>query len=83
MIVKAGIQAPSSHNMQTWRFTIVRNKDKIEALKCQIKETAEEKNVHFYGMQNPDTLIIISNDRRNENGIQDSSCAAEKISVAN
>ena len=82
MIVKAGIQAPSSHNMQTWRFTIVRNKDKIEALKCQIKETAEEKKVHFYGMQNPDTLILISNDRRNENGIQDSSCAAENIMLA-
>lgn len=82
MIVKAGIQAPSGHNLQAWRFTVVRDKKKIEELKCLIKETAEKKKVYFYGMQNPDTLIIVSNDRRNENGIQDSSCAAENIMLA-
>ena len=82
MIVKAGIQAPSGHNMQAWRFTVVRNKEKIEELKLLIKQTAEKKKVFFYGMQNPDTLVIVSNDRRNENGIQDSSCAAENIMLA-
>ncbi len=82
MILKAGIQAPSGHNLQTWNFTVIRRKDEIEKLKNRIKTVTAEKNVFFYGMENPDTLILVSNDRRNENGIQDSSCAAENIMLA-
>ena len=35
MIVKTGIQAPSGHNLQTWKFTVITNEDVIK----QIKET--------------------------------------------
>ena len=82
MIVKAGIQAPSGRNMQTWRFTVIRNHEKIEELKKTISKVAEEKNVFFYGMNHPDAVILVSNSTKNENGIQDSSCAAENMMIA-
>lgn len=82
MLVKAGIHAPSGHNMQTWKFTVIQNKEKIAALKQCIKVSAERNKVYFYGFHNPNTIILISNDRRNENSIQDSACAAENIMLA-
>lgn len=82
MIVKAGLQAPSGHNMQSWRFTVIRNHEKIEELKNLVTKVAAEKNISFYGMNNPDAVILVSNDRRNENGIQDSACAAENMMLA-
>lgn len=82
MIVKAGIQAPSGHNMQSWRFTVIRKHEKIAELKKIVAKVASEKNVFFYGMNNPDAVILVSNDRRNENGIQDSACAAENMMLA-
>lgn len=43
---------------------------------------AQEKGVYFYGQQNPNVLILVSNDRRNKDGVQDSSCAAENMMLA-
>ncbi len=82
MILKCGYYAPSGHNMQTWRFTVIQDKDKINELKELISHVASENKVVFYGFNNPTTVILISNDRRNNNGIQDSSCAAENIMLA-
>lgn len=82
MIVKAGIQAPSGHNLQTWHFTVITNHEKIQALKALMQKTSKAKNVYFYGMDQPDVFIIISNDRRNDNAIQDCSVAAENIMLA-
>lgn len=78
-IVQMGIYAPSGHNMQTWRFTVIQNQEKIVCLKNIIKKVAKEEKVYFYGFNNPNAVILISNDRRNENSIQDSACAAENI----
>jgi len=82
MILKTGYYAPSGHNMQTWRFTVLKSQDKIKQLKEVTRVTAEEKKVHFYGFENPQVLILVSNDRRNQDGIQDSSCAAENMMLA-
>lgn len=82
MIVKAGIHAPSGHNMQTWRFTVIQDPKVIRKLKDLVKETAARRKVYFYGFNNPSTVILISNDRRNENSIQDSACAAENMMLA-
>lgn len=82
MIVKAGISAPSGRNMQTWRFTVLRNHDKIANLKAITEATAKETGKKCYGFENPDTIILVSNDRRNETGIQDSACAVENILLA-
>lgn len=81
-VLKAGLQAPSGHNMQSWHFTVIRNHEKIAELKNLVAKIAAEKNVSFYGMNNPDVVILVSNDRRNENGIQDSACAAENMMLA-
>ena len=61
---------------------MIRNHEKIEELKKTISKVAEEKNVFFYGMNHPDAVILVSNSTKNENGIQDSSCAAENMMIA-
>lgn len=82
MILQAGYYAPSGHNMQTWRFTVIQNKDKIEQLKKATIETSKAHNVYCYGFENPVCIILISNDERNQDGCQDASCAAENIFLA-
>lgn len=82
MIVKSGIQAPSGNNMQTWKFTVVQNKERIASLRQIIRKVADGKGVKVYGFEHPDTLILVSNDRRNPNGVQDSACAAENMMLA-
>lgn len=81
-IVACGYQAPSGHNMQTWKFTVIRNKEEIKLLKEIIPPVAKRNNVYFYGYNNPDIIILVSNDRRNPYGIQDSSCAIQNIMLA-
>ena len=81
-IVRAGIQAPTSRNMQTWKFTVVRNREMIQKLKETVETVAKRHKVQVYGFQNPQALILVSNDRRNTDGIQDSACAAENMMLA-
>lgn len=82
MILQAGYYAPSGHNMQTWRFTVIQDKEKIARLKEAAVTTSKQHNVYCYGFENPACLILISNDDRNHNGCQDASCAAENIFIA-
>lgn len=82
MLLQAGYHAPSGHNMQTWRFTVLQNPEKIAQLKETIARVAKEKKVNFYGFEQPPCLILISNDSRNADGCQDASCAAENIFLA-
>ena len=81
-LIAAGIQAPTGHNLQTWRFTVVMNADVISRIKAVGKEVAAREKTGFYGFNNPDALILVSNDRRNDCGAQDASCAAENILLA-
>lgn len=82
MILQAGYYAPSGHNMQTWRFTVVEDREKIRRLKEATLLTAREHHVYCYGFENPACIILISNDERNPDGCQDASCAAENILLA-
>jgi long-chain acyl-CoA synthetase len=82
MLVQAGYYAPSGHNMQTWRFTVVTRQEDIQRLKEQTKIAAEANKVYFYGFENPQALILVSNDNRNKYSCQDASCAAENIMIA-
>ncbi len=82
MILCAGYYAPSGHNMQTWRFTVVEDKEKIARLKEAACETARAAGVYCYGFENPACIVIISNDERNRYGCQDASCAAENMFLA-
>ncbi len=81
-ILKCGAYAPSGHNMQTWQFTVLCESEKISALKELVERVAKEQRVDLYGFENPKVLILVSNDRRNHNGIQDSACAAENMMLA-
>ena len=83
LILQTGIHAPSGHNMQTWRFTVLQNPVEIARLKAAVSRGADrDKTVHFYGFQQPSAVILVSNDRRNKNAAQDSSCAAENMMLA-
>lgn len=76
-ILQAGIYAPSGMNLQSWQFTVVQNKDKIEKL-AKVVRTALNKD-GSYNFYNPPTLIMLSNDKDNTNGLADCSCALENI----
>lgn len=82
MILQCGMYAPSGHNLQTWRFTALRSRREIARLKEAGERISKENNVYFYGFNNPNAVILVSNDRKNKNGIQDSSCAAENMMLA-
>lgn len=82
LLVKCGYHAPSGHNMQSWKFTVISKTEDVARIKDLTKKTTEECNVYFYGFENPKALVIISNDERNPYGCQDASCAAENIMLA-
>lgn len=77
LILKAAAYAPSGMNRQTWKFTAVQNKEKIELLaKTVRKAIGKDESYNFY---KPATLILVSNDKENSNGLADSACALENI----
>lgn len=82
VIVQTGVYAPSGYNIQTWQFTVMQEQDQIQNLKEAMGRVAKEKRVYFYGFNNPVVMVLVSNDRRNADGIQDSSCAAQNIMLA-
>lgn len=82
MILKTGCYAPSGHNMQSWKFTVLENEKTIQRLKEAAREAALKRNVYFYGFENPAAVILVSNDARNPYGCQDASCAAENMMLA-
>ena len=82
MILKTGYYAPSGHNLQSWRFTVIESQKNINRLKEVMKTTAKKNNIHFSGFENPTCVVLISNDSRNQTGCQDASCAAENIFLA-
>lgn len=77
VILKAGIHAPSGMNKQSWQFTVVQNKEKIQSLSKVIRQALGRDE--SYNMYNPPTIILLSNDRDNSNGLADCSCALENI----
>jgi nitroreductase len=77
LILQAGMYAPSGMNKQSWQFTVVQNKEKIELLAKVVRETlGRDAGYNFYA---PPTLIMLSNERDNTNGLADCSCALENI----
>lgn len=82
MILKCGYYAPSGHNMQTWKFTVLTKREDINRLKEAAERAAQEKHIPVYGWENPKVLILVSNDDRNANGCQDASCAVENMLLA-
>ena len=54
----------------------------IRKLKEASIAAAKQNGVVTYGFENPNVVILISNDNRNPDGCQDASCAAENIMLA-
>lgn len=82
VILQTGISAPSGHNLQSWQFTVLRDSKKIVHLKEVLARVSKGKKVHFYGFNDPAAVILLSNDKRNKNGVQDCACAAENMMLA-
>ena len=77
LILKAGIYAQSGMNKQSWQFTVVQNKEKIELLAKVVREALQrDAGYNFYA---PPTLIMLSNEKDNVNGLADCACALENI----
>ncbi|CAG7840341.1 nitroreductase [Clostridium novyi B str. ATCC 27606] len=91
-ILEAGMHAPSSHNSQSWHFTVIQNKELIKHISDKAKEVMlsnkdskviEMGKVHniFY---NAPTIIIVSGNENSNSGstIVDCSAAIENMLIA-
>ena len=73
-IAKAAIYAPSGQNKQTWKITVVTDRDKIQTL---AKAVGKALGREGYDMYSPQVLVIPSNDRNNHHSQDDNACAME------
>lgn len=78
-IVEAGRYAPSGMGRQTWKFTVVVNREKIQKLAAAIEKVLERENYNMYA---PEVLIIPSNEKTSKFGKEDNACALENIFLA-
>lgn len=78
-ILKAACYAPSARGLQTWQFTAVTDRAKIQRLASAIKETLGRDG---YNMYDPQVIIIPSNETDSPYGKEDNACALENIFLA-
>lgn len=77
-ILEAAIWAPSGHNKQLTRFTVLRRGALMTRFAKAIA-VAAERDVDTYDFYAPDTLILASNPRDNGNGLADCAVALENM----
>lgn len=78
-ILQTAIYAPSGMGRQSWQFTAVTDRAKIQQLCAAIgKELGREG----YNMYSPQVLIIPSNEADSPFGKEDNACALENIFLA-
>lgn len=78
-IVDAALHAPSAMGRQTWKFTVVMNREKIREL---ARATGEVLGREGYDMYCPQVLIIPSNLETSPFGREDNACALENMFLA-
>lgn len=79
-IVGGGIAAPNGHNKQTWKFTVLVNRDKIDNLKrIIITELETTKTDTLNGFENPAAVIIVTDRKNNYNAMANGACAIANI----
>lgn len=78
-MVKAALHAPSGMGKQTWKFTVITNKDAIKRLADAIQVTLNRPG---YDMYCPSAVIMPSNLRDSNWGKEDNACALENIFLA-
>ena len=79
LLVQAALCAPSGMGLQTWQFTVVSSREKIDRLAQVIGKTLNREN---YDMYRPAALIIPSNEKESRFGKGDDACAMENIFLA-
>ncbi len=82
LLAETGTAAPSGRNTRTRMFTVISDRDEIRSLKELTGRIAAREKTSFHGFGEPPLMILISNERRNKDGIQDAACAAENIMIA-
>ncbi len=78
-VIRAALHAPSGMGKQTWQFTVVKNREKIQELASVIRTVLNREG---YDMYQPEVLVIPSNDRESPFGREDNACAMENIFLA-
>lgn len=78
-IVDAALHAPSAMGRQTWKFTVVMNREKIQKLAKAVGKVLGRED---YDMYRPETLVIPSNEKDSRFGRDDNACAMENIFLA-
>lgn len=78
-ILKAAQYAPSAMNRQTWQFTVVCSRQRIQELAAAIGKALGRDQ---YTMYEPEVIIITSNARDCRFGVDDNACALENIFLA-
>ena len=75
-LIQAALHAPSGMGKQTWKSTVVTNKNAIKRLAEAIKTTLNRPGYDLYC---PAAIIIPSNLRDSNWGKEDDACALENI----
>ncbi len=78
-ILKAAIYAPSGMGKQTWQFTAVCDRGKIQKLAAAVEKELSREG---YNMYKPEVIIIPSNEKDSPWGMEDNACALENIFLA-
>lgn len=78
-ILETAIYAPSGMGRQTWQFTAVTDRNKIQQLAAAVEK---ELGREGYNMYEPEVIIIPSNERDSRYGMEDNACALENIFLA-
>ena len=78
-IVNAALHAPNGMGRQTWQFTVVNNREKIQKLAAVI---GAQLGRNGYDMYQPQVIIIPSNLKESPWGREDNACAMENIFLA-
>lgn len=78
-IVDCALHAPSGMGRQTWKFTVIENREKIQKLAGAAGKALGREG---YNMYDPEVLIIPSNQRDSSFGMEDNACAMENIYLA-
>lgn len=78
-ILKAAIYAPSGMNRQTWQFTAITNREKIQNLAKLIERSLGRTGYNFY---KPAAIVLTSNTKESHWAKEDNACALENIFLA-
>lgn len=78
-ILDCALSGASGMGEQTWQFTAVMNREKIQLLAMAVGNALGRDG---YDMYNPDVLIITSNDKDSKYREVDNACAMQNIYVA-